>query len=49
MWSQVYLADSITLLSNHPFVIGTRLRPEKLMRRYVFISIQPTIREEIGL
>ena len=26
MWSQVYFADSITLLSNHPFVIGTRLR-----------------------
>ena len=26
MWSRVYLAGSITLLSNHPFVIGTRLR-----------------------
>ena len=34
MWSRVYLAGSITLLSNHPFIIGTRLRPEKLMQRY---------------
>ncbi len=34
MWSRVYLAGSITLLSNHPFVIGTRLRPEKMVQNY---------------